>query len=165
MKLNCQVFKEEISMVHLNRQMAHLQNALQESYVKVLQKTAGPWNRFPLCRLEPTSWRSGALPMQLESIAYETQWHQYVGKLCDHSQRMLWLIKINNTKLRLGTEMTLAIDSMHGIIYWNQLLLRNWTSPFLDNNAFAYFPLSITKNLCNILGITALFLTNDSQTV
>ncbi|KAL6101644.1 uncharacterized protein ACO6RY_16843 [Pungitius sinensis] len=34
MKLNCQVFKEEISMVHLNRQMAHLQNALQESYVK-----------------------------------------------------------------------------------------------------------------------------------
>ncbi|XP_078129859.1 uncharacterized protein LOC144532797 [Sander vitreus] len=34
MKLNCQVFKEEISMVHLNRQVAHLQNALQESYVK-----------------------------------------------------------------------------------------------------------------------------------
>ncbi|XP_035848416.1 uncharacterized protein LOC116051362 [Sander lucioperca] len=34
MKLNCQVFKEEISMVHLNRQAAHLQNALQESYVK-----------------------------------------------------------------------------------------------------------------------------------
>ncbi|KAK9541760.1 hypothetical protein VZT92_001781 [Zoarces viviparus] len=34
MKLNCQVFKEEISMVHLNRQLAHLQNALQESYVK-----------------------------------------------------------------------------------------------------------------------------------
>lgn len=36
MKLNCQVFKEEISMVHLNRQVAHLQNALQESYIKVL---------------------------------------------------------------------------------------------------------------------------------
>lgn len=36
MKLNCQVFKEEISMVHLNRQVAHLQNALQESNVKVL---------------------------------------------------------------------------------------------------------------------------------
>ncbi|XP_036979524.1 uncharacterized protein LOC119033476 [Acanthopagrus latus] len=34
MKLNCQVFKEEISMVHLNRQVTHLQNALQESYVK-----------------------------------------------------------------------------------------------------------------------------------
>ncbi|KAL7383206.1 hypothetical protein ABVT39_006495 [Epinephelus coioides] len=34
MKLNCQVFKEEISMVHLNRQVAHLQNAFQESYVK-----------------------------------------------------------------------------------------------------------------------------------
>ncbi|KAE8280452.1 hypothetical protein D5F01_LYC21014 [Larimichthys crocea] len=34
MKLNCQVFKEEISMVHLNRQVAHLQNALQESNVK-----------------------------------------------------------------------------------------------------------------------------------
>eukprot|EP00064_Thunnus_orientalis_P000437 superscaffoldBa00000022_g438 len=34
MKLNCQVFKEEISMVHLNRQVAHLQNALQESYIK-----------------------------------------------------------------------------------------------------------------------------------
>ncbi|KAL3050115.1 hypothetical protein OYC64_012207 [Pagothenia borchgrevinki] len=34
MKLNCQVFKEEISMVHLNRQVAYLQNALQESYDK-----------------------------------------------------------------------------------------------------------------------------------
>nr|XP_046258809.1 uncharacterized protein LOC124066466 [Scatophagus argus] len=34
MKLNCQVFKEEISIVHLNRQMAQLQNALQESHVK-----------------------------------------------------------------------------------------------------------------------------------
>ncbi|KAK2824109.1 hypothetical protein Q5P01_021284 [Channa striata] len=34
MKFNCQVFKEEISMVHLNRQVAHLKNALQESYVK-----------------------------------------------------------------------------------------------------------------------------------
>ncbi|XP_049591403.1 uncharacterized protein [Syngnathus scovelli] len=34
MKLNCQVFKEEISMVHLNRQLAHLQNVLQESYIK-----------------------------------------------------------------------------------------------------------------------------------
>lgn len=36
MKLNCQVFKEEISLVHLNRQVSQLQNALQESYVKVL---------------------------------------------------------------------------------------------------------------------------------
>ncbi|CAK6951747.1 uncharacterized protein LOC121911510 [Scomber scombrus] len=34
MKLNCQVFKEEISIVHLNRQVAHLQNALQENYIK-----------------------------------------------------------------------------------------------------------------------------------
>ncbi|XP_054654471.1 uncharacterized protein LOC129193815 isoform X2 [Dunckerocampus dactyliophorus] len=34
MQLNCQVFKEEISMVHLNRQVAHLQNVLQESYIK-----------------------------------------------------------------------------------------------------------------------------------
>ncbi|XP_041867093.1 uncharacterized protein LOC121656113 [Melanotaenia boesemani] len=34
MKLNCQVFKEEISIVHLNRQAAHLENALQESYLK-----------------------------------------------------------------------------------------------------------------------------------
>lgn len=37
MKLNCQVFKEEISVVHLTRQVAHLQNTLQESYVKVIQ--------------------------------------------------------------------------------------------------------------------------------
>lgn len=36
MRLNCQVFKEEISVVHLNRQVAHLQNALQEADVKVL---------------------------------------------------------------------------------------------------------------------------------
>ncbi|XP_077468965.1 uncharacterized protein LOC144084423 isoform X3 [Stigmatopora argus] len=34
MKLNCQVFKEEISMVHLNRQVANFQNALQDSYIK-----------------------------------------------------------------------------------------------------------------------------------
>ncbi|CAG09526.1 unnamed protein product [Tetraodon nigroviridis] len=34
MRLNCQVFKEEISVVHLNRQVAHLQNALQEADVK-----------------------------------------------------------------------------------------------------------------------------------
>ncbi|XP_015799481.3 uncharacterized protein [Nothobranchius furzeri] len=34
MKLNCQVFKEEITIVHLNRQAAHLQKALQESCVK-----------------------------------------------------------------------------------------------------------------------------------
>ncbi|XP_056250793.1 uncharacterized protein LOC130181066 [Seriola aureovittata] len=37
MKLNCQVFKEEISMVHLNRQVAHLQNALQESKVVLIK--------------------------------------------------------------------------------------------------------------------------------
>ncbi|XP_045558239.1 uncharacterized protein [Salmo salar] len=34
MKLNCQVFKEEISLVHLNRQVAHLQQALQDSQDK-----------------------------------------------------------------------------------------------------------------------------------
>ncbi|XP_061646468.1 uncharacterized protein LOC133485982 [Phyllopteryx taeniolatus] len=33
-KLNCQVFKEEISMVHLNRQVARLQNVLQDTYIK-----------------------------------------------------------------------------------------------------------------------------------
>ncbi|CAL8300113.1 unnamed protein product [Merluccius merluccius] len=33
MKLNCQVFKEEISLVHLNRQVAHLKNALQDCCV------------------------------------------------------------------------------------------------------------------------------------
>ncbi|XP_040906337.1 uncharacterized protein LOC121189923 [Toxotes jaculatrix] len=39
MTLNCQVFKEEISMVHLNRQVAHLQNALQESKDKARKKS------------------------------------------------------------------------------------------------------------------------------
>ncbi|XP_026165572.1 uncharacterized protein LOC113131991 [Mastacembelus armatus] len=34
MTLNCEVFKEEITLVHLNRQVAHLQNTLQESSVK-----------------------------------------------------------------------------------------------------------------------------------
>ncbi|XP_047459340.1 uncharacterized protein LOC125018929 [Mugil cephalus] len=34
MKLNCQIFKEEISIVHLNRHVAHLQSALQESCIK-----------------------------------------------------------------------------------------------------------------------------------
>ena len=37
MRLNCQVFKDEISVVHLNRQVAHLQNALQEADMKVLR--------------------------------------------------------------------------------------------------------------------------------
>lgn len=36
MKLNCQVFKEEISIVHLNRQVAHFKSVLQDSYDKVL---------------------------------------------------------------------------------------------------------------------------------
>ncbi|XP_029377636.1 uncharacterized protein LOC115055761 [Echeneis naucrates] len=40
MKLNCQVFKEEISMVHLNRQLAHLQNALQENKEKAQKSLA-----------------------------------------------------------------------------------------------------------------------------
>ncbi|XP_071337261.1 uncharacterized protein [Trachinotus anak] len=39
MKLNCQVFKEEISMVHLNRQVAHLQNALQGSKGKARKRS------------------------------------------------------------------------------------------------------------------------------
>ncbi|XP_062256500.1 uncharacterized protein LOC133965920 [Platichthys flesus] len=39
MKLNCQVFKEEICMVHLNRQVAHLQNALQESKERTRKKS------------------------------------------------------------------------------------------------------------------------------
>ncbi|XP_076748102.1 uncharacterized protein LOC101470155 [Maylandia zebra] len=34
MKLNCHVFKEEICIVHLNRQAAQLHSALQESHVK-----------------------------------------------------------------------------------------------------------------------------------
>ncbi|XP_061601086.1 uncharacterized protein LOC133463526 [Cololabis saira] len=34
MKLNCSVFKEEISIVHLNRQVAQVQDALKESYIK-----------------------------------------------------------------------------------------------------------------------------------
>ncbi|TWW78681.1 hypothetical protein D4764_11G0008020, partial [Takifugu flavidus] len=34
MKLNCQVFKEEICVVHLNRQVAHLQNALHAADAK-----------------------------------------------------------------------------------------------------------------------------------
>lgn len=38
MRLNCQVFKEEISIVHLNRQVAHLQSALQESYDEIQEK-------------------------------------------------------------------------------------------------------------------------------
>ncbi|TNN74328.1 hypothetical protein EYF80_015411 [Liparis tanakae] len=41
MKLNCQVFKEEVSMIHLKRQLAHLQNALQESYVKEKDRNKG----------------------------------------------------------------------------------------------------------------------------
>eukprot|EP00063_Salmo_salar_P061112 XP_014035947.1 PREDICTED: uncharacterized protein LOC106589993 [Salmo salar] len=40
MKLNCQVFKEEISLVYLNRQVSHLQTALQDSLVKAC---GGEW--------------------------------------------------------------------------------------------------------------------------
>lgn len=36
-KLNCQVFKEEITIVHLNRQATHLLNAWQGSSMKVQQ--------------------------------------------------------------------------------------------------------------------------------
>lgn len=60
MRLNCQVFKEEISVVHLNRQVAHLQNALQEADVKVLR------NEF--ARLTPPCviWRSARLKQQVD---------------------------------------------------------------------------------------------------
>ncbi|XP_066507360.1 putative leucine-rich repeat-containing protein DDB_G0290503 isoform X2 [Hoplias malabaricus] len=34
MRLNCQVFKDEISLVHLNRHVAHLQTALEETEIK-----------------------------------------------------------------------------------------------------------------------------------
>lgn len=61
MKFNCQVFKEEISMVHLNRQVAHLQNALQESYVKVLLTKVRSHFTVHLhyCTVSLTSSRSG----------------------------------------------------------------------------------------------------------
>ncbi|KAM9727713.1 uncharacterized protein ACNS7B_018122 isoform 1-T2 [Menidia menidia] len=39
MKINCQVFKKEISIVHLNRQATQLQNALQECYIKEKAQT------------------------------------------------------------------------------------------------------------------------------
>ena len=41
MKLNCQVFKAEISVVHLNRQVAHLKNALQDRSEKVIMISGG----------------------------------------------------------------------------------------------------------------------------
>ena len=41
MKLNCQVFKAEISVVHLNRQVAHLKNALQDRCDKVIMISVG----------------------------------------------------------------------------------------------------------------------------
>lgn len=57
MKLNCQVFKEEISIVHLNRQVAHLQNALQESKVLLikLKLLTSFTDYLHYCRIEPTS--------------------------------------------------------------------------------------------------------------
>lgn len=45
MTKNCQVFKEEIAIVHLNRQAAHLQNALQEILAKVRQIKIGTFQR------------------------------------------------------------------------------------------------------------------------
>ncbi len=35
MRLNCQVFKDEIALVHLNRQVAHLHEVLEKTQAKV----------------------------------------------------------------------------------------------------------------------------------
>ena len=47
MKTNCQVFKEEISLVHLNRQVAHLQTALQDCQDKVTPGSSDPPHPHP----------------------------------------------------------------------------------------------------------------------
>lgn len=35
MRMNCQVFKDEITLVHLNRQVAHLLEVLEKTQAKV----------------------------------------------------------------------------------------------------------------------------------
>lgn len=35
MRVNCQVFKDEITLVHLNRQVAHLREVLEKTQAKV----------------------------------------------------------------------------------------------------------------------------------
>lgn len=57
MKLNCQVFKEEICVVHLNRQVAHLQHALQAADGKV--SLSNSQDRRQLVLHMSAGWKQG----------------------------------------------------------------------------------------------------------
>lgn len=77
-------------MVHLNRQAAHLQNALQES--KVLLIELKPPTSFTDylhdCRLKLTSGRSGAQTAEYNQQHVKHSYTENVGKLFGLSQSM-----------------------------------------------------------------------------
>lgn len=91
MKLNCQVFKEEISIVHLNRQVAHFKSVLQDSYDKVLLVKLTRQVLFGKPKGNQQV-KSLELSQQFTRLRVKPQVQQYVGKLHGLSQRMFWLL-------------------------------------------------------------------------
>ncbi|XP_023255873.1 spindle pole body component 110-like [Seriola lalandi dorsalis] len=94
MKLNCQVFKEEISMVHLNRQVAHLQNALQESKEKAQKKSVAIGSLSQLVSLQ--------CPAMLLIVQENQGPDGHYGFECRYREGSgLVVVKVDNTHLCL----------------------------------------------------------------
>uniref|UniRef100_A0A096MFM7 PDZ domain-containing protein n=1 Tax=Poecilia formosa TaxID=48698 RepID=A0A096MFM7_POEFO len=93
-KLNCQVFKEEITIVHLNRQATHLLNAWQGSARKVQQKKSlGSLSQL----VTPQS------PAMLMVVQEKQLSDGHYGFTCCHrDDRGLVVVKVDNSHLCVG---------------------------------------------------------------
>ncbi|XP_076599718.1 uncharacterized protein LOC143328456 isoform X1 [Chaetodon auriga] len=110
MKLNCQVFKEEISMVHLNRQVAHLQNALQERYVKekARKKSLAIGSLSQLVSLQS--------PAMLLVLQENHDPDGHYGFTCHYREGSgLVVVKVNNSHLCVGDRLV----EVNGILVVN----------------------------------------------
>lgn len=152
MKLNCQVFKEEISMVHLNRQVAHLQNALQESCVKVLLIKLRLWTPFVdylnsalftefnrrVESLEPSQW--SLINSMWNTVA------PICGKVVWSESETVLIAKNKQWETEICTKTTLVIErSMRGMILKSNFCWRENRVKFgVLATANVVFPSSLT---------------------
>ncbi|KAM4730364.1 uncharacterized protein FYW61_010626 isoform 2-T3 [Anableps anableps] len=97
MKLNCQVFKEEITIVHLNRQAAHLLNAWQGSCMKEkAQKQISAFGSFG----QLVTPQSPAMLMVMQEKQLPDG--RYGFTCCYRDGRGLVVVKVDNSHLCVG---------------------------------------------------------------
>ncbi|XP_054885174.1 uncharacterized protein LOC129359555 isoform X2 [Poeciliopsis prolifica] len=95
-KLNCQVFKEEITIVHLNRQATHLLNAWQGSSMKKAQKQTSALGSLSQL-VTPQS------PAMLMVVQEKQLPDGHYGFTCCHrDDRGLVVVNVNNSHLFVG---------------------------------------------------------------